>query len=374
MSSLRDLSGSDVRRIAIGDPKRHRSENSLRQVLKNRSDSHLNSRYVYAEHSGAVLNLVAAGEAEVGLVYRTDAVKNKNVHIVAKVPAETYSPDRVRLGYRVDIQESTAGSPFRRIHAVVQDPRNFEILRLRTSRIRRQYPAAAGETPCNDCLQQESFKACVHGSCCWLRGARDEHRRVRHQGGYPGTADRRRGLNGLNSQRIMLTPTEVATLLRGVRVWEDRNVIHRLVNGDAQRTRAFRDNEIRFLAPAISNTLAQAGPSDRIYFHLGHATESGEEETRSGWLYLRDPLLYLLLSEAHDRHGPGPDISKYDRRMPDIPEQSGFFKVTFKPKQYVEGVSSRGGWFSADQRQELRIYYRQALHILPTHPLDGGTR
>jgi hypothetical protein len=175
---------------------------------------------------------------------------------------------------------------------------------------------------------------------------------------------------GRNTHPISLTPTEVATLLRGVRVWEDRNIVHRLVSGAAQRTRAFRDNEIEFLAPAISRALAQAGPSDRIYFHLSHATESGEEETTSGWLYLRDPLLYLLLSEAHDRHGPGPDISKYDRRMPDIPEQSGSFKVAFEPEQYVEGVSSRGGWFSADQREELRIYYRQALPVLPTHPLE----
>jgi hypothetical protein len=175
--------------------------------------------------------------------------------------------------------------------------------------------------------------------------------------------------SGQNTQPVALTPTEVATLLRGVRVWEHRNVVHRLVSGEAQKTRAFRDDEIGFLAPAISKALAQAGSSDRIYFHLSHATESGEEETTTGWIYIHDPILYLLLSEAHDRHGPGPDISKYDRRMPDIPEQSGSFKVTFEPEQYLEGVSSRGGWFSADQREELRIRYRQALPALPTHPL-----
>ena len=180
--------------------------------------------------------------------------------------------------------------------------------------------------------------------------------------------------SGRNSQPIALTPTEVATLLRGVRVWEHRNVIHRLVSGEAQKTRAFRDDEIGFLAPAISKALSQADPSDGIYFHLSHATESGDEETTTGWLYVRDPLLYLLLSEAHDRHGPGPDISKYDRRMPDIPAQSGSFQATFEPEQYLEGVSSRGGWFSADQREELRILYRQALPALPTHPLHEKTK
>jgi hypothetical protein len=177
-----------------------------------------------------------------------------------------------------------------------------------------------------------------------------------------------------NTHPIALTPTEVATILRGVRAWEHRNVIHRLVSGEAARMRAFRDDEIAFLAPAISKALAQAGPSDRVYFHLSNATPTGEEETTTGWLYIRDPLLYLLLSEVHDRHGPGPDISKYDRQMPDVPEQSGAFNITFEPEQYLEGVRSRGGWFSAEQREELAIRYRAALPALPLHPLEENTQ
>lgn len=171
------------------------------------------------------------------------------------------------------------------------------------------------------------------------------------------------------SQPILLTPTQVASILRGVRAWERRNAIHRLVSGEAPRTRAFRDDEISFLAPAISRALAVAGPFDRVYFHLSRATETGEEETTTGWLHVRDPLLSLVLSEVHDRHPPGPDISRYDRRMPDIPEQSGSFDVTFEPEQYLEKVVSKGGIFSADQREELRIRYRDVLPMLPAHPL-----
>lgn len=167
-----------------------------------------------------------------------------------------------------------------------------------------------------------------------------------------------------NTHPVSLSVSDVATLLRDVRVWEDRNLFHRLVSGEAPKTRAFRDEEIAFLAPAISKALGQAGPTERTYFHLSHVTETGEQETTTGWIYVRDPLLYLVLSEVHDRHGPGPDISKYDRRMPDVPEQSGAFKVTFEPEQYLEGVRSRGGWFSADQREELRIRYRDVLPVL----------
>jgi hypothetical protein len=176
-----------------------------------------------------------------------------------------------------------------------------------------------------------------------------------------------------NTHPVSLSTNEVATILRGVRAWEDRNVFHRLVSGDPSKTRAFRDEEISFLAPAISKALGEAGPADRIYFHMSHVTETGEQETTTGWLYVRDPLLYLVLSEVHDRHGPGPDINKYDRRMPDVPEQSGAFKVTFEPEQYLEGVRSRGGWFSADQREELRIRYHDVLPVLPRPENQEGT-
>jgi len=167
-----------------------------------------------------------------------------------------------------------------------------------------------------------------------------------------------------NTQPVTLSPSEVSTILRGVRAWEDRNVFHRLFSGDSPKTRAFREEEIAFLAPAVSKALAQAGPADRVYFHLSHVTEMGEQETTTGWIYVRDPIFYLVVSEVHDRHGPGPDISKYDRRMPDVPEQSGAFKVTFEPEQYLESVRSRGGWFSADQREELSIRYHDALPVL----------
>jgi len=177
-----------------------------------------------------------------------------------------------------------------------------------------------------------------------------------------------------STQPLSLAPTEVATILRGLRAWEQRNILHRLVSGEAPRTRAFRDDEITFLAPAIARALAQAGPFDRVYFHLSHATESGEEETTTGWLYVRDPLLYLVLSEVHDRHAPGPDISRYDRRMPDIPAQSGSFNVTFEPEQYLDKVVSKGGFLSADQREELRIRYRDVLPEVPPHPLGNANK
>lgn len=174
-----------------------------------------------------------------------------------------------------------------------------------------------------------------------------------------------------NTHPASLSPRDVATILRGVRTWERRNLIHRLVSGEAAKTRAFRDDEIAFLAPALSKGLAQASPAERVFFHLSHATEAGEEETTTGWLYIRDPIFHLVLTGVHDRHGPGPDISKYDRRMPDIPEAPGTFTVTFEPEEYLQKVISGSGWMRVGQQEELQIRYREALPILPLHPLRG---
>lgn len=180
-----------------------------------------------------------------------------------------------------------------------------------------------------------------------------------------------------NAHPASLTPTEIGTLLRGVRSWERRNALHRLFAGQADRTRTFRDEEIMLLAPPLSKALAQASPSERVYFHLSHPTDQGYEETTTGWIAVRGPLLYLSLSEAHDQHGPGPDISKYDRQMPNVPnvpQVSAAFDVTFEPEEYLATVTSVDRLFAPDQREEMQIRYREALAAMPVQPgLDHGS-
>ena len=171
-----------------------------------------------------------------------------------------------------------------------------------------------------------------------------------------------------NTHPVSLTPTEVGTLLRGVRSWERRNALHRLFAGQADKSRTFRDEEIALLAPPLAKALAQVSPSERVYFHLSHPTDQGNEETTTGWVSVRGPLLYLSLSEAHDQHGPGPDISKYDRQMPNVPQASAAFDVTFEPEEHLAKVSSAGRVFAPDQREELQIRYQDALAFMPAQP------
>lgn len=172
----------------------------------------------------------------------------------------------------------------------------------------------------------------------------------------------------VNTHPVTLTPTQVGSLLRGFRTWERRNVIHRLYAGEADRVRAFRDQEIKMLAPALSKALAQASPNERVYFHLGYPGDEGGEVTTTGWLAVRGAHLHVTFSEIHNLRMPGPDISKYDRQMPDVRPVSPEFNVTFEPEEFLSRAISHWALFDVDQREELQIRYEEALKVLPVQP------
>jgi hypothetical protein len=66
----------------------------------------------------------------------------------------------------------------------------------------------------------------------------------------------------------------------------------------------------------------------------------------------------------------GPDISKYLRNMPDVPEAPTPFGLTFEPQEYVNKEVSKGSWLAPDQLEELQIRYREALTELPSYVIE----
>lgn len=98
IASMQDLHTVPVRRIAIGDPKTSSVGKVALQFIKySKLEPHLKAQHVFGEHSRAVLDLVAKGEAEVGIVYRTDAASDERVRILDTAPADSHTPIRYEV-------------------------------------------------------------------------------------------------------------------------------------------------------------------------------------------------------------------------------------------------------------------------------------
>ncbi|HEY8394859.1 MAG TPA: molybdate ABC transporter substrate-binding protein [Thermaerobacter sp.] len=88
-----DLSRPDVRRIAIGDPAHVPAGQYARQVLEQLGLwEKVSTKLVLDQDVREVLHHVAAGEAQAGIVYRTDAATSDGVAVVAEPPAGSQPP------------------------------------------------------------------------------------------------------------------------------------------------------------------------------------------------------------------------------------------------------------------------------------------
>jgi molybdate transport system substrate-binding protein len=94
LTSFNDLRRGEIQKIAVGNPKTVPAGRYAEEVLRyfNLWDG-IKDRLIFAENVRQVLDYVARGEVDAGMVYSTDAlVRARDVKIVSEAPIESHQP------------------------------------------------------------------------------------------------------------------------------------------------------------------------------------------------------------------------------------------------------------------------------------------
>ena len=98
--SFREVFPDRAIRIALVDPRTSALGEITARALTKLDPAYRNrSHLLHVQHSDDVVDLVRSGEAEVGIVYRVDAINSGQVRIIDEAPAGRYTP--VQFGQAV---------------------------------------------------------------------------------------------------------------------------------------------------------------------------------------------------------------------------------------------------------------------------------
>ena len=93
LDNFDDLTNKEITTIALGQPESVPAGKYAQEVLNSfKITNQVNSKTVYGKDVRQVLNYVATGNVDAGIVYRTDAQVSDNVQIVATAPETSHSP------------------------------------------------------------------------------------------------------------------------------------------------------------------------------------------------------------------------------------------------------------------------------------------
>lgn len=151
-----------------------------------------------------------------------------------------------------------------------------------------------------------------------------------------------------HSHPAILSPSEIAQVLSGVRVVGHRYALHAVLAGSAPALSAFNAEEIRDLAPALSRALGLAKPNELVTFYRRYNSDAVGLAYTTGGLFLHDGRLYIVL--ANYRQPPSDAmrsiIPAYEMDPIDDPLRSlvrGEYAILFLPGE-AEVHPAKGDW------------------------------
>jgi hypothetical protein len=160
---------------------------------------------------------------------------------------------------------------------------------------------------------------------------------------------------GGNQHPAAVTTSQMAKILDGVLIQQDRGLAMSVFKSSGMLEPAFNADEIALLAPLLSKGLQRADPSQRVGFTFWSPVPGRGYTAFSGAVSVKDPYLIFVLKEHS-----GSDWQ--DRAA--LPPQPSLFALDFRQTQYLKpgGEEERKGSYKA--RPTLQIDYRRYLSAL----------
>ena len=151
-----------------------------------------------------------------------------------------------------------------------------------------------------------------------------------------------------HSHPAALSPRDMARILGGLRVVEQRYAVQELLAGSAPALAAFNADEIRVLAPLLSQALGKASPHEIVTFYRRYTSDAVGLAYTTGGLFVRDGNIHFVL--ANYRQPPSDamrrGIPAYEMDPIDDPLRSllrGKYELMFLPQE-AEVHPAKGDW------------------------------
>ena len=171
----------------------------------------------------------------------------------------------------------------------------------------------------------------------------------------------------LHSHPVDIDVEQMARLLKGLLVQENRNAFQQWFGGKAELEPVFRDDEIAWLAPRLSDAFTVARPDERVTFYISYPQTSIKREITSGGLYMLDGSVHFILGNYRIVYGIPFYGMVYDRRYPVSPTAAKGFNLFFHPASAVENRKST--WWdtlTGRKKDEVVIDLRKLPPVQPT--------
>jgi len=172
----------------------------------------------------------------------------------------------------------------------------------------------------------------------------------------------------LHSHPADIDVDEMARLLKGFSVQDHRNAVQRWFAGDAPLEPVFREDEITWLAPRLSQALAVANPDERATFYISYPQTSIKREITSGGLYVQNGRLHFILGNFRIVYGIPAYGMVYDRRYPVAPTAAKGFNLFFNPANAVVRHKSTWWEFLSGQKKDEVVIDLQKLPPMQNAP------